>query len=336
MRNFMCYRDNVPVLDFTGIHLACLSGDNGNGKSAIIDAITWALWGKARAASDDDLIHTTQSEMEVEFEFNIGDQLYRIIRKRSRPKKQRGAGQSSLEFQISSVLPGKDFRPITGNTMADTQQQIVKVLHMDYDTFINSAYLRQGHADEFTTRKPAERKEVLGSILGLDVYDQLEEQAKESVKQFEADNVQLETTIQDISIELAQKPDFEVELEKAQKALVSIEVVVKEKETSLNKLRQQKESLEVKKAQLDELEARINTSQSNLQRWEEQATQHQTRITQYQESIGRKAEIEAGYIQYTEVKKTVDELDRKFRQSVALEKQKNNLTALSSRLKTNF
>ena len=59
MRNFMCYRDNVPELDFTGIHLACLSGDNGNGKSAIIDAMTWVLWGKTRAGSDDDLIHIT-------------------------------------------------------------------------------------------------------------------------------------------------------------------------------------------------------------------------------------------------------------------------------------
>jgi exonuclease SbcC len=330
MRNFMCYRDNVPVLDFTGIHLACLSGDNGNGKSAIIDAITWALWGKARAASDDDLIYTTQSEMEVEFEFNIGDQLYRIIRKRSRPKKRRGAGQSSLEFQISS---DNGFRPLTGNTIADTQQQIIKVLHMDYDTFINSAYLRQGHADEFTTRKPAERKEVLGNILGLDVYDQLEEQAKENVKQFEADNVQLENTLQDINTELSQKPDFKVELEKAQSALVNVEAVVKEKETTLNKLRQQKETLEVKKAQLDELEARINTSQRNLQRWEEQATQHQNRITQYQELIGRKVEIEAGYTQYTEIKKNVDELDRKFRQSVSLEKQKEQLDRIIEQAK---
>ena len=93
LRNFMCYRDNVPPLDFTGIHLACISGDNGNGKSAIIDAMTWALWGKARAKSADDLIHTTQSEMEVEFDFTVAGQLYRIIRKRSRPKKRTAAGQ---------------------------------------------------------------------------------------------------------------------------------------------------------------------------------------------------------------------------------------------------
>ena len=48
VHNFMCYRENVPLLDFDGIHLACLTGANGHGKSALLDAITWALWGKAR------------------------------------------------------------------------------------------------------------------------------------------------------------------------------------------------------------------------------------------------------------------------------------------------
>jgi exonuclease SbcC len=319
MRNFMCYRDNVPALDFTGIHLACLSGDNGNGKSAIIDAITWVLWGKARAGSDDDLIFTTQTEMEVEFEFTVEGQLYRIIRKRSRPKRKSGAGQSSLDSFISGE---NGFRAITGNNMTQTQQKIIEILHMDYDTFINSAYLRQGHADEFTRQAPAKRKEVLGNILGLGVYDELEEQAKELVKQHEADSSQLENTIQEISGELAQQPAYEAELEKAQQALSGIDVLFKLKEAGLNELRKKKEMLDARKTQMDELEERIGSGARNLKRWEEQAKQHIERAKQYEEIIARRADIEAGFTELSGVKKAVEELDRKFRQLVALDKQK--------------
>ena len=48
LRNFMCYRDDAEVLDLTGVHLACLSGETGAGKSALLEAITWVRWGRAR------------------------------------------------------------------------------------------------------------------------------------------------------------------------------------------------------------------------------------------------------------------------------------------------
>jgi exonuclease SbcC len=327
MRNFMCYRDNVPPLYFDGIHLACLSGDNGNGKSAIIDAMTWALWGKARTNSDDDLIHTRQMEMEVEFDFTVGQQLYRIIRKRSRPKRRGSPGQPVLEFQIST---GNGFRPITGNSIAQTQQKIIDILHIDYDTFINSAYLRQGHADEFTRQAPAKRKEVLSNILGLSRYDELEEQAKELAKKQETEKAQLESTIIDISDEIAQKPTYEAELEQAQGELSRIAEITREKEAGLNQLRQKREALENKKAQLDELETRISHTIRDLERWEEQVRQLQSRIKEYEEVIGRRATIEEGFAQFTKARQRNEELDQKFRQSVNLERQR---TQLDTRIK---
>jgi exonuclease SbcC len=322
LRNFMCYRDNVPPLDFTGIHLACIAGDNGNGKSAIIDAMTWALWGKARAKSIDDLIYTTQSEMEVEFEFAIGELLYRVIRKRSRPKKRTSAGQSSLEFQMST---SNAFRAITGNTIDQTQQKITETLHMDYETFINSAYLRQGHADEFTRQDPAKRKEVLGNILGLSIYDELEDKAKELTKKQEANSAQLESIIEEINGELARRPTYETELGQAQGALANIEKTVQEKEAARNALRRKKEALENKKIQLEEIEARIDSGTRELQRREEEIGQCLVKIKDYEEMIGRREEIETGYVRYNEAKKNNDELDRKLRQTVALDRQKSQL-----------
>ncbi len=322
MRNFMCYRGGVPPLLFDGIHTACICGDNGNGKSALIDAMTWALWGRTRAKSDDDLIHLGQTEMEVEFDFAVGQQPYRIIRKHSKPKRRGRSGRTILEFQIAT---GDGFRSITGDSIAQTQQKIIDILHMDYPTFTNSAFLRQGHADEFTVKRPVERKQVLADILGLSFYDELEERAKDLAKQQETEKVQLSSAIIDISDELVRKPAYEAEFEEAQSELSRIEKVTKEQESRLNGLRQEKESLENKKAQLIQLEEHIKDTERDLERWDDQAKQHHTQLKEYEELIAQRSTIEEGYNQLSLVKKLGDELEYKFRQSVNLERQKAQL-----------
>ncbi len=322
LRNFMCYRDNVPPLSFDGIHTACISGNNGNGKSALIDAMTWALWGRARAKSDDDLIHQGQTEMEVEFNFAVGQQPYRIIRKHSKPKRRGRSGQTILEFQVAT---GKGFKSITGNSITQTQQKITEVLHMDYPTFVNSALLLQGRADEFTVANPAKRKEVLGNILGLSLYDELEGQAKDLAKQQETEKSQLESTIKDISDELTQKPAYEVELEQAQSRLSPIEKVIKEQESRLNSLRQEKEALENKKLQLIQLEEHLAEMTRELERWNDQVKQHLSRVKEYEELIAQRLTIEKGYAQFSEAKKLKDELDQKLRLVTTLNERKHQL-----------
>ena len=87
IQNFKCYRDNVPSLNLDGLHIACLTGSNGHGKSSLLDAITWALWGDAVHRPQDELVHTGQQDMRVELEFLAGGevrqegQLYRVIRR---------------------------------------------------------------------------------------------------------------------------------------------------------------------------------------------------------------------------------------------------------------
>lgn len=322
VRNFMPYRDNVPTLNFDGIHTACISGDNGNGKSALIDAMTWALWGRTRAKSDDDLIHSGQTEMEVEFDFAVAQQPYRIIRKHSKPKRRGRTGQTILEFQMA-VENG--FKSITGDSITQTQQKIRDIVHMDYDTFINSAFLRQGHADEFTIKRPVERKEVLADILGLSFFDELETQAKNLAKQQEMEKAQLDSGIKDIDSELAQLPAYKVEFETAQNELSRIEKAMKEQESRLNRLRREKESLENKKLQLTQLEEHIKETKKDLERWENQVGQRLSRIREYEELIAQRVTIEEGYAQLSSARKANDELNQKLGLLVKLNERKSQL-----------
>jgi exonuclease SbcC len=307
MRNFMPYRENVPTLDFTGIHLVSICGDNGNGKSAIIDAMTWALWGETRAKRDDDLIHQNANDMEVEFEFAIGEQHYRIIRKHSRPKRHGTSGQSSLNFQIETA---DGFRAMDGDSIPQTQQKIIDVLHMDYNTFTNSAFLRQGHADEFTTSSPAKRKQVLVNILGLAYYDGFENQAKDVVKQREMLRAQLMVSIADIDRELQLKAAGEEELQKARVELAGIEKLLKEQEAELNSLRQQKELLESKRAHLLQLEKNISERTRTLNQWQEQIRQLHSRISEHEAVLAKRTEIEDGHQRFVEIKTLNDTLNK--------------------------
>jgi exonuclease SbcC len=318
----MPYRDNVPPLSFNGIHTACISGDNGNGKSALIDAITWALWGKTRAKSDDDLIHQGQTETEVEFDFAVGEQAYRIMRKHSKPKRRAASGKTLLDLQIAS---DGSFKSISADSITQTQQKIIDTLHMDYATFINSAFLRQGHADEFTNQPPTKRKEVLGNILGLSVYDELEEAAKDHARQQEMEKEQLDRAIEDITYELDKKPVYEAEAQEAEKRLDEVEKTLKEHEFKLNSLRQKKEALESKKSQLAQLEEHMAATQRECERRDQEVKEYQARIKEHEALIARRSAIEEGYTQLAEAKTLYSELDQKFKQSVILDKRKDQL-----------
>ena len=153
VRNFLCYRENVPPLEFAGMHVACLCGNNGHGKSALLDAITWSVWGKARGRNQDELISYGADESRVELEFMTRDTQYRVIRSHSRGRSRGRPGATDLQLQI---LSEDNAQSVSGNTVRETQAKIEQLIGMDYDTFINSAFLMQGRADELTNKTPAD------------------------------------------------------------------------------------------------------------------------------------------------------------------------------------
>src|SRR5437867_1866946 len=210
VRNFMCYRGEGAVLDLDGVHLACLSGENGAGKSALLGAMTWALWGKARErVSDDELISQGASEMGVEFEFILGGSRYRVIRKCSL---KGGKPNTALEIQMQAAEEGGGWKSLTGHHKHDTQAKVNDLLKMDYETFINSAFILQGRADEFTIKTAGERKQVLADILDLAQYDQLEGRAKDEAKDRKLKADELDNRVRSIDAELLLKPGYLKEL----------------------------------------------------------------------------------------------------------------------------
>lgn len=222
LTNFLSYGDTCDPIDFDGVHVACLCGQNGHGKSALLDSITWSLWGQARTNTADDLVRQGQTHMQVEFEFLLDGQRYRVIRKRSRGK----ASQSDLQLQAREAEEGS-WRALTGQGVRDTQGRINTLLRMDYETFINSAFILQGRADEFARKSPGDRKKILGEILGLGVYDQLSDSARARRSEAAVRGKSLEAEINRMEAERAREPELRTQAEQQavehERALLAVE-----------------------------------------------------------------------------------------------------------------
>jgi len=260
MHNFLSYRE-PKALDLTSFNLAVLSGDNGVGKSSILEAITWALWGKTRANSDDSLIFQGEKVCWVELIFEHEKNFYRILRKREITKR---LGQSFLEFQTrshhkQSILDDANWESIAEATIKATNEKIIKILKIPYEIFVNSSYLRQGHADEFTSKTASERKDILSEVLGLGYYEELSLKAREKARLNEDKIKLIAFNLEDLQSQIAAKGGVEKSL--------------KEKVTILNNLTKKKNTLKRELIGLDEKRKLFDLTSEKLdnlrQKWQE-------------------------------------------------------------------
>ncbi|MBM3948870.1 MAG: SMC family ATPase [SAR202 cluster bacterium] len=287
VKNFMCYRDNAPTLDLEGIHVACLCGENGHGKSALLDAMTWALWGEARASTQDELIHLGQQDMVVDLEFLARDHRYRVTRSHVRAVRGR---QGKTDLSLLAASNGR-FTVTSGNTVADTQKRIRDLLQMDYTTFINTAFLLQGRADLFTMSRSSERKERLGEVLGLAAYDALEERAKLRSRERHQRVLGLDALLASRREELARRPQFAEEMAAVKAELGRLTPALEEARRTRDAAYSRRDELLSRRAQADESDRRLTGERQETARLEKLAQEHAVRVQQFEALLVREAEI---------------------------------------------
>ncbi|PSR75506.1 hypothetical protein BD289DRAFT_463995 [Coniella lustricola] len=153
-------------LDF-GVHiphgLTFLVGENGSGKSTLIEAIVWCQFGKclrSGLAANDVVNDKTKRNCSVRLEFDNG---YAITRFR----KHKEFGNRVLVELHGRVLP--EFEAADAKT---TQAGIDELLSMDYNTFLRTIVLGHESATSFLSSTPAQRRDLILSVLGLEILDQ--------------------------------------------------------------------------------------------------------------------------------------------------------------------
>jgi exonuclease SbcC len=195
LKGFLCYKDEQTV-EFDGnATLWMLSGLNGSGKSAIFDAVTFALFGHHRGGGqhNHELINKESDTLTVEFDFLLDGKLYRAKRTLKRDTKGGARGTQQM-FRFEAGDNGKGaWAPVE-----DTGQKrefdawVGENIGLTYDTFTSSVLLLQGKAEKLLDSRPEGRREVLASIVDLDRYERLHKSADDRRKALEGERKGLE------------------------------------------------------------------------------------------------------------------------------------------------
>jgi exonuclease SbcC len=239
--------------------------------------------------------------MAVEMEFAVGGQRYRVARHYNRRR-----GQTTCILQAADN--GCFYNLAEG--VRQVEAGLARLLRLDHDTFVNSAFLRQGKADEFTLKRPAEKRQVLADILGMSYFSRLEDRAKEHAREEARERVRLEIELEHIAAELALIPQYKTELNKAYQRLGDTEAALQAAIALDQETQQKLVDTEQQVGRLRYMEAAIEGMLKDTAFWQSQAAEQRCQADAYQTLQGRSAEIEEGYRSLSRAREQDEELGR--------------------------
>jgi len=164
VEGFTSFRERAEI-DFSGLDLFAITGPTGAGKSSLIDAIVFALYGQVPRVGDDyrQLVSHGAERLSVLFEFGVGSERYRA----ARTVRRAGPSQQRLERRS-----GAGWDPVADRAR-EIRAEVDRILGLDYDGFTRSVVLPQGQFDAFLKGEPKERRKILVGLLGLGVYERM-------------------------------------------------------------------------------------------------------------------------------------------------------------------
>jgi len=247
LNNFISHQStDTPFYD--GITM--IIGHNGAGKSSMIDAIVFALFGPkgeyVRGKKAEDLIKKGKMFASVDLQFTMGENRYTVFRKVSMKKTDSAA---YLEMNGNRII----------DTITGVDQEIESILGVSKEIFMNSVFVKQGEMDSLIDEDPAKRKELFGKLIGIDRLTKSSKSVADIVKELEMERSVIQESIKDLEplkqsindiklkkSELTERLAFtEKDLEESRRILSSAEQRRTELLGMLSQLKAHKEELRV-------------------------------------------------------------------------------------------
>lgn len=179
------------TIDFSGLDLFVITGPTGSGKSSILDAITFALYGKvARVNAHElrELISHGSAYMRVQLDFEVDRTRYRVARRMSR--------RAGSDVTLERIEDGVSITEVERGGTKVVNERLEEIVGLDFGSFTKAVLLPQGAFHEFLKGEKAERRRILTRLLDLDRYERVAQAARR-----EADRLQVALSEQRLQIE---------------------------------------------------------------------------------------------------------------------------------------
>jgi len=167
LEGFTSFRERTEI-DFRGFDLFAITGQTGAGKTSLLDAMTYALYGKTSRLNKagKDLISQGADAMSVSLRFRAGRDEYRVSRA------MHGATASA---RLEILEQGK-WHTVSGS-LGEIGRRVERIIGLDFDAFTKSVVLPQGKFDQFLRGSRKEQRETLNDLLDMQVYQRMVQSA---------------------------------------------------------------------------------------------------------------------------------------------------------------
>jgi len=227
-------------------------GDNGAGKSSIIDAITFSLFGEHTRKNNKGLIRRGANQGFAKIEFSANGKNYQAIRKIDSKGALTAQFAEDVDGKLIPIAEGE--RKQFGESMT---KHVEETLGMDFEKLQIASIVRQDELNSIIKAKPKEFKELLNAIIGIDKLDTALASMRTIQREFRT-SIQEKFGYNDTQIQFVENKitEFENESADARNALEQLAVEKKEEEVLLSKLEEQIKNDSSKQSQLKDLESR--------------------------------------------------------------------------------
>ncbi len=189
LEGFTSFRQRSE-LDFSELDLFAITGPTGAGKSSLLDAITFALFGRTarlgKVGAGRELVSQGAAGMSVCLEFQAGSQVYKVYR---------GQKGKTPKGQLEKKAASGEWISETG-AIREIDALIEDIVGLDFEGFTRAVILPQGKFDEFLRGEKEQRRDVLKDLLGLQIFEKMMQAANSKSQRFAGEARTLESQIE--------------------------------------------------------------------------------------------------------------------------------------------